>query len=793
MENIAIGNQQITISKIKKRDGTVVDFDKNKIVQAIFKAAEESRSSNIEMSHRIAHIVFSRLEKIGGGKTFTPEEMEKITKEVLAGEGHYNTSENFKLIPSGKLTEGKLAELIFEVAKKVRLENKEMAEEVAMNVVDQLEKKFNGHTTPSVEDVQDEVERALIEMGHTKTAKSYILYRQKRAGIRKVKIGLGVEDDMKLPLNTIIILASRYLKRDENRKVIESPRQLFTRVAKEIAEIDKIYDSDSNVDKTTNEFFEMMTKFEFLPNSPTLMNAGTDIGQLSACFVVPVSDSIPGIFDAIKIAALIHKSGGGTGFSFSRIRPKGDVVKSTGGIASGPISFMKIFDSATNEIKQGGKRRGANMGILRVDHPDILDFIVAKEREKILSNFNLSAAITDKFMDAVINDKDYELINPRNNQVANRLNARVVWNLIITMAWKTGDPGIIFIDRINKTFSNPVPDMGPIESTNPCGEQPLYPFDSCNLGSINLARMVKDGEIDWNKLKETTRKAIHFLDNIIDANKYPVKEIEQVTKSIRRVGLGVMGFTDMLIQLEIPYNSMTALKIAESIMKFITEEARKASVELARKRGSFPKFKDSVWPKLGYDAMRNATVTTIAPTGTISVIAGCSSGIEPLFSISYIRNVAESLGENLVETNPLFEKIAIREGFYSEELMKKISTSWSVQNMQEIPENIRKIFVTAHDISPEWHVRMQAAFQKYTDNAVSKTINFSTNATPQDVEKAYLLAYQLGCKGITVYRDKSRETQVITTIRIPEEQTRIVEFPVEISEDYSGGCEICEA
>jgi len=793
MNEKIIDNQKITISKVKKRDGRIVDFDKNKIMQAIFKAAESSRPSNLEMSQRVAHIVFSRLEKIKKDKTFTIEEIEKTTKDVLIEEGHHSTAEEFKLTTNGQLTEEELAEIIFKFAKKSRMENREMAEGIASYVTEQLDKKFNGHTIPSVEDVQNEIEKALVERGHTKTAKSFILYRQKRSELRSFKTALGVEDDMKLSLNTLIVLASRYLQRDEKRKIIETPRQLFERVAKTIADVDKIYNTNADVDKTADEFFEMMSNFDFLPNSPTLMNAGTDIGQLSACFVVPVEDSISAIFDAIKITAIIHKSGGGTGFSFSRLRPKGDFVKSTSGISSGPISFMKIFDSATNEIKQGGKRRGANMGILRVDHPDILDFVVAKEEETTLRNFNISVAITDKFMEAVMNNKEYELINPRNKQVVSRLSASVVWNLIVTMAWKRGDPGVIFIDRINKTYSNPVPSLGPIESTNPCGEQPLYPFDSCNLGSINLAKMVKDGQIDWNKLRDTVRKAIHFLDNVIDANKYPVLEIELMTKSIRRVGLGVMGFADMLIQLEIPYNSTGALRIAESVMKFITDESRKASVELAKERGSFPKFNESIWPKLGYECLRNSTVTTIAPTGTISVIAGSSSGIEPLFSVSYMRNVAESLGENLIEINPLFEKIAIRDGFYSEELMKKISTAWSIQNIDEIPEDVRKIFVTAHDISPEWHIRMQALFQKYTDNAVSKTINFPFFATPQDVENAYLLAYQLGCKGITVYRDKSRETQVITTIRSSEEQTRIVEFPIEVSEGYLGGCEICES
>jgi ribonucleoside-diphosphate reductase alpha chain len=497
-----------------------------------------------------------------------------------------------------------------------------------------------------------------------------------------------------------------------------------------------------------------------------------------------MGDSMEEIFDTVKHTALVHKTGGGTGFSFSRLRPKGDVVMATGGVASGPISFMTVLDAATNVIKQGGKRRGANMGVLRVDHPDILDFIVCKEREGILSNFNISVAITDKFMDAVVNDKE--------------------WNLIVTMAWKTADPGVLFIDRMNQGPSNPVPELGPIETTNPCGEQPLYPYDSCNLGSINLSKMVRvndDGkpEIDWGRLQQTVRKGVHFLDNVIDANRYPILEIELMTKSIRRIGLGVMGWADMLIQLGIPYNSMTALKLAETLMRFITEEGRKTSVELAKERGSFPRFKGSIWEKMGYECMRNATVTTIAPTGTIGVIACVSSGIEPLFAVAYMRNVGESLGvgKNLIEINPLFEKSAIKEGFYSEELMRRASRGWSIQGLAEIPEQTRKIFVTAHDVSPEWHVRMQGAFQKYTDNAVSKTINFPFTATPYDVEKAYMLAYQLGCKGITIYRDGSKMVQVITPVEETarasesssefEQEAEIIKVPAE----FSGGCSTC--
>lgn len=676
---------------------------------------------------------------------------------------------------------GKITEAIRKAFAATRGGMGEPAQQLSDEVVEILETRFR-KKIPTVENVQDIVEEVLLRSGYPDIAKAYILYRQKRSEIREAKQFFGVRDELKLTVNAISVLQKRYLKKDEEGKVIETPAQMFRRVAKAVAAVDRVYGRDVN--RIEEEFYSLMANLEFLPNSPTLMNAGTRLGQLSACFVIPVEDSMYSIFEAVKNMAIIHKSGGGTGFSFSKLRPKGDVVISTKGIASGPVSFMRAFDTATDVIKQGGRRRGANMGILRVDHPDILEFITAKTKENFLTNFNISVAVTDKFMKAAQRKEEYDLVNPRTGKAVRRLKASDVFDLIATMAWKTGDPGLVFIDRINRF--NPTPNVGQMESTNPCGEQPLLPNESCNLGSINLLKMLGDGTLDYQKLKKTIGTAVHFLDNIVDANKYPVRSIEKMTKANRKIGLGVMGFADALIKLGTPYNSNKAVSFAERLMKFFSKEAIQASVKLAKERGSFPNFKGSIWEKRGYGAMRNATITTIAPTGTISIIAGTTSGIEPLFAVSFVRNVME--GTKLLEVNPLFEEMAKNKGIYSKELTMEIAKTGSIQDISGIPEDLRRIFVTTFDITPEWHVRIQAAFQEYTDNAVSKTINFGHDATVDDVKKAFTLAYRLGCKGITVYRYGSKRDQVLYVSSIlGREQGETLEY-TSAEPEYSGGC-----
>lgn len=569
---------------------------------------------------------------------------------------------------------------------------------------------------------------------------------------------------MTINKNGMTVLEKRYLRRDENGVITETVEEMFRRVADTIAAADSRYDSAGDVKATAARFYEMMTSLEFLPNSPTLMNAGRDLGQLSACFVLPIGDSMEEIFEAVKQAALIHKSGGGTGFSFSRLRQTGATVRTTGGVASGPISFMRVFNMATEAVKQGGTRRGANMGILRVDHPDILQFIDCKKDNADITNFNISVGITEKFMQAVVADEDYDLIDPKTKEPVGSLAAVAVFDKIVEAAWHNGEPGIIFLDRLNR--DNVVPSQGEIESTNPCGEQPLLPYESCNLGSINLINMLKLQNDCWvlddAKLKRTITDAVHFLDNVIDVNKYPLELIAETTRATRKIGLGVMGYADMLLRLGIGYNTDKAVALAESIMETVTTTARMASVELAKTRGAFPLFAQSIY-KDG-PALRNATVTTIAPTGTLSIIAGCSSGVEPVFAYAYIRNVMD--GTEMIETSPVLEAELRERGLYSEELMRKIVAEGTLAHLDELPESLKTVYVCSHDISPIYHINTQAAFQRFTDNAVSKTVNFSHNATMEEVREVYMLAYTMDCKGVTIYRDGSRQGQVLNVGKV---------------------------
>jgi len=687
-----------------------------------------------------------------------------------------NQSEN-KPIKSPSRTQ--IARIVFAAAESIGMSDRKLIEQLTAQVIERLERQpslSQPQPLPGMEelvakpyrrpsrlptdaDILTVVEEILAaeELKHIEETKT------KMEKITTAKPKSRPTAGVSLSENALHVLQRRYLKKDKQGQVIETPEEMFRRVAQAIASAELISNPKAKVKAREEEFYQLMANLEFLPNSPTLMNAGRELGQLSACFVLPIEDSMESIFDSVKNTALIHKSGGGTGFSFSRLRPEKDRVGSTGGVASGPVSFIRAFDTATDVIKQGGMRRGANMGILNVDHPDIMKFITAKDDPSALTNFNISVAVTAEFMEAVKAGTDYNLINPRTKEVEGKLNAKKVFDTIVDMAWKTGDPGIVFIDRIND--GNPTPHLGNIESTNPCGEQPLLPYESCNLGSINLAKMLRNtngaAELDYPKLAETIKTAVRFLDNVIDVNKFPLPQIAEMTKQTRKIGLGVMGFADMLIRLDISYDSEEALQLATDIMQFINEEATKASVELGKERGVFPAFEGSTYDVSGGSRVRNASRTTIAPTGTLSMIAGCSSGIEPLFALSYTKNILD--GARLVEVNPYFEEAARNGGFYSDELMQKLADGTHLSDIDGVPDEIKRAFVTAHEITPEWHVKMQAAFQKSTNNAVSKTVNFPHEATREDVAKVYRLAYEEGLKGITIYRDRSRDAQVLTT------------------------------
>jgi ribonucleoside-diphosphate reductase alpha chain len=708
--------------------------DRNQIARAIFKIAESMGMADRKRVEQLTSQVIERLEQ-------TPSLM---SREIVA-----------QPLPG-------MEELVIKPRRTIRLLNDNEIQTIVKEILETEKSSQNAEEPPKPkaekppekaeepekrEEVKPQMETTTVVQPQSPTSS-----------------GINISQ------NALRVLEKRYLKKDKEGKVVETPEDMFHRVAAAIASAELNYDPKADVKAREDEFFQLMFNLEFLPNSPTLMNAGRELGQLSACFVIPVNDSMESIFDAVKYTALIHKSGGGTGFAFSNLRPEGDFVKSTSGVASGPVSFMEVFDTTTDVTKQGGTRRGANMGILSVDHPDIMRFITAKEDPRKLTNFNISVAVTTEFMEAVKNGADYDLVNPRTKKVVDKLNAKEVFDKIVDMAWRTGDPGIVFIDRINK--ENPTPKLGKIESTNPCGEQPLLPYESCNLGSINLARMLKatDGkfEIDYPKLGQAVKSAVRFLDNVIDVNKFPLPEIADMTRKSRKIGLGVMGFADMLLMLGIPYNSEEALKVGTEVMRFVHDEADKASSELADERGVFPAYPSSIYDVPGGAKMRNASCTTIAPTGTLSIIAGCSSGIEPLFALSYTRNILD--GAHMVEVNPYFEKVARDGGFYSEELMKKLAEGAHLSDMEKIPDEIKRVFVTAHEITPEWHVKMQAAFQKSTDNAVSKTVNFPTEATREDIATVYKMAYEAGLKGITIYRDRSRDSQVLTTGKKKEEK-----------------------
>ena len=698
------------------------------------------------------------------------------------------TSRAAKNRPGGN-NHHRIARAIFAAAESMGITDRRLLEELTGQVIQRLEPSpiFPGmehlvptHETQLPSDFQIEVAVKEILAEKTRAAEPAVIEKKAEAEpeVKKVKLTekpvskmkVKTKQGVELTQNALTVLEKRYLKKDSQGQITETPEEMFRRVAKHIALAELIYDEKTDIAGWEEKFYRLMTSLEFLPNSPTLMNAGRELGQLSACFVIPVDDSMESIFDAVKYTALIHKSGGGTGFSFSRLRPKKDRVGSTGGIASGPVSFMRAFDTATDVIKQGGMRRGANMAILNVDHPDIIDFVTAKEDPRALTNFNISVAVTNEFMEAVEKGKEYNLINPHNKEVVNKLNAREVFNKITETAWRTGDPGVVFIDNINK--NNPTPKLGRIESTNPCGEQPLLPFESCNLASINLSKMVKNNnhkpEIDYAKLRQTVKLGVRFLDDVIDVNKFPLPQIEKMTKATRKIGLGVMGFADMLLKLRIAYNSDKALEVAENVMRFVSEEATKESVKLGEERGLFPAFKGSIYDTDDGLKPRNSARTTIAPTGTLSIIAGCSSGIEPLFALSYTRHILD--GQQLIEVNPHFEETARNEGFYSSELMQQLAEGKRLREVEDIPEWVKDTFVTSHDITPEWHVRMQAAFQKSTDSAVSKTVNLPHEATVENVAEVYMLAYKLGLKGITIYRDRSRDSQVLNISHAEEKK-----------------------
>ena len=661
----------------------------------------------------------------------------------------------------------KLASAIWKAGGETKEFDEKEAKRLAEITAALIEKSFGSaqDKSLSVESLQDIVEQVIMAAGHYQTAKAYILYRAARSEERRLERIIGVKDDLDLSPNQLKVLRNRYLLKDEDGRVIETPSEMFRRVAKNLAVVEKA----NKRKKIEDEFYEVMSRLEFLPAGRTLNNAGTPQSQLANCFVLPVEDSMEGIFDAVKWMAMVHQRGGGTGFNFSKLRPKGDVVtKSTGGFATGPVSFMKVFDIATRQVMQGGKKRGANMGILNVDHPDILDFISAKSERGEIENFNISVGVTDDFMKAVDQDLDWHLRNQRTGEVVQTIRAKTLMGQLVSMAWRTGDPGLIFLDPINR--NNPLlAKYGRIDATNPCGEQPLHPFDACNLGSINVAKFIEGGtrKIDWERLRFVIRTAVRMLDDVIDACKYPLPQITETVRANRRIGLGVMGWADMLYQLRTPYDSEEGIKLARKIAKFIQDESWQMSSELAVEKGVFPRGKESSFAKSGRK-VRNVAITTIAPTGSISMLSDASSGIEPVFALAYTKNVVEDSGLSYI--NKYFEKELAtslwadgdNEHKVRDRIVREVAEAGSVAHISGVPEEVKSVYRTAHDISPEWHVKMQAAWQKYTDNAVSKTINFPNSATIDDVEAAYMTAWKSGCKGITIYRDGSKDVQILS-------------------------------
>ena len=656
----------------------------------------------------------------------------------------------------------KISAAIFKAAEFVGGSDKELADRLARDITQQLEQKYQ-NKTPNVDNIQELIEKNLIEQGYAKTAKAFILYRYKKNEQQRQRtLILGRQsstENLDFSNEALSILERRYLLKDEVGSLIETPQGMLKRVAKNVSRADNLYKvPKEKIKENEDAFYQIMADLRFLPNSPTLMNAGTKTQQLSSCIVLPVKDTMEGIFGTLMNAAIVHQRGSGTGFSFSRLRPMGDSVGKNQGVAAGPVTFMQVFDRALEAVKQGGVRPGANMAVLRVDHPDIIRFIESKRDKRTLKNFNISVAVTDNFMKAVEEDRSYYLTNPKTEKYVGKLRAKDVFSVITQNAWKTGDPGLIFIDEINR--KHPAKHLGDIETTNQCGEAPLLPYEGCVLGSLNLNRFVDEEkqEVNWALLKETIKIAVHFLDNVIDMNNYPQKEIEHNTKRTRKFGLGVMGFADLLCKLKVKYDSEQGLEVANRLMAFIKDVAYDTSIRIAEKRGVCPAWKGSDHQKNG-KKMRNINCLSIAPTGTISILAGASSGCEPLFAISYQRTL---LGDKeLVYLNPTFEKVSHERGFYTPELIKKIARYGSIQEIKEIPKDVRDIFVTAQDIAPEWHVKMQATLQKHVDNSISKTINFPKTASIRDVENAYLLAWKAKCKGITIYRDGSYEEQVL--------------------------------